>query len=187
METGTAKWSWEKSFKKKTSAKVRDQIRSKIKKISETKEGLSTNFLSDILKTEKHFIGVIPQDYLSTLHVISFPIKLVVNLDLSSQSGSHWIGIYITNDTIEIYDSLGMKTNYWKYFPKFLVNFVKQFSKSHRVFVTPELQNPNSGFCGLYCFYFLICRQFMSFQNCLSIFTSDLSNNDTILLDFLID
>ena len=187
METSTAKWSWQKSYKKETSPEIRNKIRTKIKKMLETKEGLNTSFLWDILKTEKHFIGVIPQDYLSSLHVLSFPIKFVVNLDLSSQSGSHWIGIYITKDTLEIYDSLGMKTNYWKHFPKFLLRFVKQFSKSHRIFVTPELQNPNSGFCGLYCYYFLVCRPFLSFLNCLSLFTSDFTLNDSVLLDFLMN
>jgi len=181
METGSTKRAREKSIQKETSSKIRNKIRKKITEISLSKAGLDTNFIFEILKYEKHFIGVIPQDYLTTLRIVSYPVSFVVNLDLSTQSGSHWIGIFILEDSIEIYDSLAMNSKYWKYYPNFLLKFLRQFSKTHRYFITPKLQSPNSNMCGLYCIYFLLYRRSQTFTNCLSIFTSDLILNDNIL------
>ena len=183
METGSAKRTREKSFQKETSSKIRNKIRAKIKEIGSSKEGLDTNFIFDILKSEKNFIGVIPQDYLTTLKILSYPINFVVNLDLSTQSGSHWIGISIMDKTVEIYDSLAMNSRYWKYFPNFLLKFLRQFSKTHRFFITPKLQSPISNMCGLYCIYFLLYRRTMTFTDCLSVFSSNLVLNDRILIN----
>ena len=53
---------------------------------------------------------------------MSFPVKFVVNSDLSSQAGSHWIGLSITSTQIEIYDSLAIK-KFWTHKPKFFLSF----------------------------------------------------------------
>ena len=185
METNTTKRPREKSFKTETSTEVRNKIRSKITEIQHTKEGLNNTFLWDILGSESDFIGVIPQDYLSSLRIINFPATLVVNLDLSTQPGSHWIALSISKDTLEIYDSLALNKQYWQHHPKFLLAFINQFHKTHRILVTPMLQNPISNLCGFYCIYFIICRRVLSFSSCLSIFTSNLKVNDDVLINLL--
>ena len=116
---------------------------------------------------------------------MSYPVSLVVNLDTSAQPGSHWIAMYITESHLEIFDSLGFK-NTLESKPPFLLKFIEKLSLTHRIFITPPLQDPSSGLCGFYTIYFLLFRQFYSFAVCLSIFSDNLLLNDNILLDQLL-
>ena len=186
MEARSTKREWKENFKKETSRKTRNRVRQKINEIQTTKEGVNTKFLWEIMRKQKHFIGVIPQDYLLSLDILTFPVSLIINLDLSTQSGSHWIGISISEFTIELYDSLGMNTKYRIEKPTIFLLFLAKFKLSHQIISTPVLQNPNSHYCGFYCVYFMLFRRFISFNQCVSIFTTDLSTNDNILLDMLL-
>jgi hypothetical protein len=185
METNKTKWTWKTNFKKATSRKTRDSILRKINETFKTKEGLSTSILWKILHDQPNFIGIIPQDNLSTFTVISFPVTLIINLDLSTQAGSHWIGLSITDAKIEIYDSLGINKQFWTHKPKFLLLFLRKFSFSYEILVTPQLQSPTSYTCGFFCIFFLLARRFLSSQTCVRIFSADYSLNDKILLDLL--
>jgi hypothetical protein len=185
METNKTAGSWQKDFEKATSRKTRHTILSKINETFKTKEGLNTPFLWHILKGQPNFIGVIPQDYLCTLSILSYPVTLIVNLDLSTQTGSHWIGLSITSTQIEIYDSLAMNSKFWIHRPKFLLSFLKKFSASHKIFVTPQLQSPISYTCGFYCIFFLLARRFFTFKTCVRTFSANFIRNDEILLDLL--
>jgi hypothetical protein len=185
METDKTTRSWKENFEKTTSRKARNSLISKINETLETKEGLNTSFLWKILKRQPDFIGVIPQDFLCTLSVLSFPITLIVNLDSSTQIGSHWIGLSMTDTEIEIYDSLAMKHKFWTHKPKFLLSFLRKFNSSHKIYVTPQLQSPLSYTCGFFCIFFLLARQFLTFKQCVCIFSADLVLNEKILLDRL--
>jgi hypothetical protein len=188
METNSTKnsrWSWTKNYKKTASSKTRYQIYEKIIETNKNKEGLKTDFLWKILSSLPNFIGVMSQDYLENLKILSFPVTFIINLDLSNQPGSHWLAFSITTDIIEIYDSLGMKSEFWNLKPLFLLNFLKKFSISHKCYMTPQLQPNRSFTCGFYCIFFLLSRQFLTFEDSLSFFTSDYSLNDTVLTYFL--
>jgi len=185
MEAGSTKGAWKKSFQKKTPSKIRHKIRAKIEEIQQTKEGVDTAFLLDVMGKIDNFIGVIPQDYLKNYKIFKFPAIFIVNLDLSTQEGSHWIGISISSKTVEIYDSLGMKSQFWETYPKFLIKFLGQFSKSHHILLTPCVQNPNSFSCGAYVIFYILYRRFLSLSECVNIFSQDRSLNDKILFNFL--
>lgn len=53
------------------------------------------------------FVGVFSSDRVPTMKSGQYAI---VNLDRSSQPGSHWISIVRENDTMYVYDSFGRKT-----------------------------------------------------------------------------
>lgn len=149
------------------------------------KEGVTNSFIWNVLKNLPNFIGVIPQDYLSNFKIVSFPVSFVINLDLSNQPGSHWIGILLSTTDIKIYDSLSLDPQMSPNKPSFLLNFLKKFKSSHTIYLTPHLQPINSNTCGFYCIFFLYSSLFLSFNDTLSIFSTNCFLNDKILLDLL--
>ena len=181
METGSANRPWKTIFKEEISRKSRYKIRKQIKKTLQG-DGLSTKFLTDILKGHHHFLGIFPQDYLIQLRIQSFPVMFILNLDFSTQPGSHWLGIKIDNTCVYIYDSLGLKPDSWTIKPDILLDFLNQFSKSHKVYCTHRLQTYDSAFCGLYALYFILSSS-LSFSEQIKPFCGDLKLNDIILSD----
>ena len=182
MEARSTKWERKEKIEKESSRKIRTSIRGKIKEIKISKKGLTTDFLCYVMCGKPNFIGVIPQDYLENISIQSYPISLIVNFDNSNKPGSHWVGILITDKTLEIYDSLGFNSKTWSTKPTFLLDFIEKQSVKHTVYSTSALQPADSNLCGLYCIYFLLWRQFYPFSVCTSIFTDNLRLNEKILL-----
>jgi len=177
-----------KRKKNSTKAKSRQSGRyfnQEYKKIKKTKEGLSTKFLNKTFKNMDNFIGVFPLDGLERLSISNLPVKFIINLDLSNKPGSHWIGIYITDKIIEIYDSLGFKNSNWGCNPKRIKHFLRKYRNTHHFFITPQLQSKQSFLCGFYCIYFFIFRKKLSFNTCLDTFSSNLTTNDKLVLEQL--
>jgi hypothetical protein len=95
---------------------------------------------------------------------------LVMNLDPSSQSGSHWVSIYIQNGRGEYFDSYGMAPPLEEF-----LSFLKRNSTSWS-YNKQELQSLDSMVCGHYCIWFLSERaRGRSMQNIVQQF----SNTDT--------
>jgi len=170
-----------KNIKKTSPCEIQSRIEQKIKKIKETKEGLSGEFIINTLSPVCDFIGVFAQNELSSLLITSYPVSFVVNLDNINQSGSHWIGIRISNKQLEIYDSFALDPNSWSKKPRRLLKFISRYKKSHKILLTPRLQSSLSNMCGFYCIYFILFRLHRSFYNCLSVFSQNLMQNDRIL------
>ena len=182
MDPGSATGSWKTRFKKETSRKSRNKIRKQIKKISQTGDGVTTSFLLSILSQKANFLGVFPQDYLLALSIKCLPVSLIVNLDFSTQTGSHWLAIRIDKKCVYIFDSLGLNPDTWSIKPDILFYFLSKF-REHRFYCTPQLQKPYSAFCGLYALYFILFD--LSFSELISPFSSNLKTNDLILCDLL--
>ena len=181
METGSTNRTWKTLFKEEVSRKSRSEIRKQIKKTRQG-DGLSTQFLTSILKDHDHFLGIFPQDYLISLRIQSFPVMFILNLDFSTQPGSHWIGIKIDKTCVYIYDSLGLKPDSWTIKPEILLDFLEQFSKSHKIYCTHRLQTYDSAFCGFYALYFILSSS-LTFHEQIKPFCGDLKLNDIILSD----
>ena len=162
-------------FEKAFSRETRHFLSNKIQEIKGSKQGLSNRFLNRVLCDQPSFIGVFPQDYLLHVSFISFPVSLILNLDVSSQPGSHWIGLYITNNSLEIYDSLGLDPTTWTRKPVILLK---------EILITPRFQSDNSNLCGVYSVLFLTLRNNYSFKNLCHLFSRDFNLNDTVLLSF---
>ena len=175
---------WEACLKKATSRKTRNKLRFEVKKIQKTKQGLSSTFLISTLCTVPNFIGVFSQDFLLSLQILTFPVSFIINLDLSSESGSHWIAIIINENSIEVLDSFGLDRKTWKREPLILFTFLKKFSKSHKIRVLPRYQSSDSNLCGVYCVFFLIFRLKYSFFELQKIFSTDLNLNSSVLLSY---
>ena len=175
---------WETCLQKAFSGKTRNKLRTKIKEIQKNKQGLTSKFLIEILLNLPNFIGVFPQDYLLSINIVKFPVCFIVNLDLSSQPGSHWIAVNITEKTIEVFDSFGFDKSTWIHEPLILSYFLNCYSKTHRLKISPRLQSNLSNLCGVYSIFFLIFRLSYSFSEILHLFSTDFNLNSTIMLSF---
>ena len=173
-----------KDFEKAFSRETRYLLSNKIQEIKGSKQGLSNRFLTRVLCDQPSFIGVFPQDYLLHVSFISFPVSLILNLDVSSQPGSHWIALYITQNSLEIYDSLGLDPTTWTRKPVILLKFIEKMSKNRETIITPRFQSDYSNLCGVYSILFLTLRNNYTFQNLCHLFSRDFNLNDTVLLSF---
>ena len=173
------------NFEKAFSRETRNKLRNKIKEIQRSKQGLSTTFLSAILKNIPRFIGVYPQDYLLNFHIPSQPVKLIINLDLSSQPGTHWLALFISKSHLEIFDSFGLDSTTWTRKPIILLKFIEKLSKTHSILISPRIQSSNSNLCGVYSIFYLALRSQFTFYQICDLFTENFILNDNILSSFI--
>lgn len=159
------------------------EIKKAIKQENKDKKGLNSCFINCMLYNVPNFIGCFSQDQLQTLVIRSLPVSLIVNLDTSSSSGSHWIALRIAKKTLEIFDPLGFNVSKWPgKIPYFLFQFLHKFSVHRRVLISREIQPDNSTLCGFYCIFFLYYRLTHTFHDCTKPFSrKQLRKNDIIL------
>ena len=77
------------------------------------KTGSGTTYASTLEKIAYsklgiHFKGVFASDQIPLLNILQK--YAIVNLDKSSQSGSHWIGVAFEDNKIYVFDSFGRKS-----------------------------------------------------------------------------
>ena len=164
----------------KTTSRKSQSIKGEIEKVKKSKIGVSTKFLTSRLRKCPNFIGAFPQDILESMRIRQLPVSFIINLDLSNQVGSHWVAVNITENTVEVWDSLALSKMYLKKHGKYLLRFLKQF-KANRTFLScRKLQPDTSNLCGFYCLFFLIHRQKHTFNQCQSYFTDIKTNDDRL-------
>ncbi len=123
--------------------------------------------------TKFDFGGVYAQDKL--------PIKAtfrayIVNLDVSTMEGSHWVAIVFSKNNIKpavYFDSYG--------FPPFYPNILKfiERNSSNYVYNAIRLQSDNTFVCGQYCVIFIISMlRNISLHNFQKSFCGDYLKND---------
>ena len=155
-----------------------------IKKVKKEKEGITANNIRSWLKCSANFLGCFAEDELQNLSVSSFPSFLIVNIDPSNLAGSHWIAIGIFSERIEIFDSLGFDLFNWSRIPCTLINFLNRLAVTRKVLTAPRIQSSKSHLCGFYAIYYVIMRNFTSFEKTYSCFCKNFSRNDRILTNF---
>ncbi len=146
---------------------------------------LSSDDLNCLVNNQTNFLGIFASDQLETLRIVRPFVFFIVNLDISTQIGSHWIAIRIGRRSVEIFDSLGFSFDLWQVYPKYLLRFLSRYTKSHNFLISPVLQPPNTYTCGLYTVFFIIYRQRTTFRNCISKFSRNLFVNNLILFSFM--
>ena len=108
---------------------------------------------------------------------IPLPASVIVNLDKSSQPGSHWISIYIdVQEKAEYFDSYG--------FPPVRQEFITFMRKNSKIWTynSTALQDYYSDVCGQYCAVYLYFKtRHYTLKDFLSLFSSDRSNNDSVI------
>ena len=70
---------------------------------------------------------------------------LILNIDHSDNSGTHWTCLFITNGVSYYFDSFGFRPPLE----------VEQYCKKPREYSTFSIQKPNEVICGQYCIYVL--------------------------------
>lgn len=98
----------------------------------------------------KDFRGVISRDHISFAHE---PGYYIVNLNDSTQPGSHWVAIRVkphcdSDSVIEYFDSFGMNA------PIELVHLSDRLGVNY-LFNSTQYQDLMSVLCGYYCLYFV--------------------------------
>ena len=98
----------------------------------------------------KQTLGVFAADQLPRV----LPNKacgFIANTDVSSRPGQHWLAFFISDHTVESFDSYGQDSSvYNSLFSLWLRRHAKTIRVKHH-----RLQQDFSNVCGLYCVYFL--------------------------------
>ena len=139
--------------------------------------------LSNDCFVKKYFMGVFAADEIP-LNILTTPCILLSNTDVSSQSGSHWVCIYVDSEMEGyFFDSLGRSPKYYKHniFQKFLDTNCKSWTYNKI-----QLQSFYSSVCGFYCiaFAYYICRG-QSITKFLLYFTKNRFVNDLHITSFV--
>lgn len=95
----------------------------------------------------KYFVGVYPSDRIPTLN--SLPAGVVLNLDSSQESGSHWVAAWVnSNGTAVYFDSYGLPP-----LKRSIISFLDEFEWEIN---TKRFQHFTSQDCGYYTILFVI-------------------------------
>ena len=161
-----------------------EKIKTQIVKSQKTRKGAKKSKINEILSCSPQFSGCYAENELANLTITSFPCSMIVNLDHESLPGSHWVALYITKESIEIWDTLGFRILDWPRIPCTLLKFLHRNIFSRRVIISKRIQSNESVLCGFYCIFFIICRPFLSFNTLSAKFSSKFVLNDKLLLNF---
>ena len=134
-----------------------------------------------MLNCSPDFIGCFAENELEKLSLGSLPCYLIVNLDSTEMSGSHWIAIGVFQDSLEIFDSLGFNVLNWPRVPNCLLRFLHRLSLFRSVQCSKRLQPDESVLCGFYTLLYIKYRPFFSFHFLENLFSVDLEQNDCTL------
>ena len=73
----------------------------------------------------------------------------IINLDPSTEPGSHWVAIFFEKGKAEYFDSYGLPP------PKEIANFLKKNSYQYTC-NCQQLQHVRTAVCGQYCTYYIL-------------------------------
>ena len=92
----------------------------------------------------KNFKGVFMRDELTNMKPTNNEC-MIINIDHSSNEGTHWTSLFIDNGTSYYFDSYGFEPTLE----------VKGYCKEPRYYNSFEIQKINEVICGHYCIYVL--------------------------------
>ena len=128
------------------------------------------------LRPLENFVGVFSPKLLQSIKIVSYPASILVLTD------GHWISLYLTNNTLEIMDSMGYLAN--DDISTNLENFITAHATAKQISTTPQIQTTDSELCSLYAITFLYFRTFKCGTLCdfCKLFRPNLSLNSKIIL-----
>ena len=106
---------------------------------------LSNFFINNLLKNYKKFIDCFSKDQIP---LIENNKSININLQNSNQPGSHWIALKRVNNTIFVFDSLGIG-----YLPVGIFKVYKKFKIITNIY---RIQDISSNLYGMFCVLFLL-------------------------------
>ena len=129
----------------------------------------------------KSFRGVISRDQIALIdssknHRLGY---YIVNLNDSTQPGSHWVVIHVKNDIIEYFDSFGLNA------PMELVELSDRMGLNY-LYNSTQYQDLKSVLCGYWCLYFVNeSRKGRSYYDILRPFShTDTQFNERLIVEY---
>jgi hypothetical protein len=131
-------------------------------KLSGLYKWLTTNDINNVMQQyqiiypQMNYLGALPCDFPNYTNVnlnnVYDTTTLILNLDSNKGPGTHWVGVYIKDNVIEYFDSLGKKPNkcIYKTFAKLWPLYTIKYNN-----LVHQLRNSQ---CGVYSIYFIIQR-----------------------------
>ena len=124
----------------------------------------------------KSFRGVISRDQIALIHRLGY---YIVNLNNSTQSGSHWVVIHVKLTLIEYFDSFGLNA------PMELVYLSDRMGLNY-LYNSTQYQDLKSVLCGYWCLYFVNeSRKGRSYYDILRPFShTDTQFNERLIVEY---
>lgn len=125
-------------------------------------------------------LGVFAADQLP-LVLPSTSCGFIVNTDISSRPGTHWLAMFMRDNVVDFFDSYGQYPGaYTPLFTRWICRHGLRVRINQK-----RVQSDSSNVCGLYCLYFLRQRLLgLSMTQITAGFdTSNLEANDRYILD----
>lgn len=124
--------------------------------------------------TKTSFLDVFPSDQLP-MKIYKFPSCFVLNIDKSTEPGSHWVAFYVSSPrSTEFFDSYG---NAPSFYGGPILEFAARFKNVDYNPLT--LQSNVTAVCGQYCIFYLYSRsRGKTLKELLPTFVSEHITND---------
>lgn len=146
--------------------------------------GLTNGYVESLGKKHcKHFLGVFPCNIHPQVNKNIKNFSLIFNESKHNEDGTHFIAIFLSNNKLFYFDSLGLKCEN-EYILKFLKKFEKDIIENKK-----QIQSYNSIFCGYFCLAFVtFMTKYNDLNKFLNIFNEkNLKLNDKIIVELLIN
>ena len=142
---------------------------------------METNEISRFLVNEKSFIGVFALDKLPEKK-IKLPASLIINNDVSSKKGEHWVALVLTKNEAFYFDSFGLPI-----IDRQILAFLSKQKYRKVTYSTKCIQSIYSDKCGLFCILFVkIVKTQKKYKKFLKMFSEkNLYVNDQLLNIYL--
>ena len=128
-------------------------------------------------KIREQFYGVYSLDLIPKQ--IPIPSLVIVNLDYSTDKGSHWVVLHrVNNEVVEHFDSAGKQPK------RDIVNNLFSNVLSYK-YNNKRVQNYQTDTCGLFCLYYSYhSSRGRTMQSILSDFSVNLKSNEQMIISF---
>lgn len=151
-----------------------------------TRGGLTSDYLSEVCRGLKHFIGVFASDELVPnlkKFTTSQKFSLICNLSPRKDRGTHFITIVRHERNLYYLDSLGHDCHQ----PN-IIDFLRKI-KLPVFYMTTQIQDYSSLFCGFYCIMF--CHMYeehgSNFMTKVQFYSAELKKNDELCIQYITD
>jgi hypothetical protein len=143
---------------------------------------METQELDMQMRNYKCYIGTYARDMLPSYKIFKRPVALIMNTDVGSDPGQHWVALFIDEyNRAEFFDSFG----YTPFYPEVL-KFLSNNKVNIIQYNAHELQSAVTSTCGAYCVLYLKMRcNDLDFCSFIKLFSKNKLANDLIVTRML--
>lgn len=140
-----------------------------------------TNEINSLLANQEEYVGTFALNKLPQER-IKRPASFIINNDVSSKNGDHWIALVLTKHQAFFFDSFGLPI-----IDKQILSFLSRQKIKKVTYSTKCIQSITSNKCGLFCILFIKvvkCKKMYEFY--LEMFCeTNLAINDQLVVNYL--